>query len=308
MQVNSPKVSVCVVTYNQEKYIRQCLQSIVDQNTDFNFEVIVSDDCSTDGTRSILQEFVVKYPSLIKPVLREKNIGAFENFVSTHNIALGQFVAHCDGDDLFLPGKLQKQANFLETNSNCTVVWHRVNLFDDLGNYFPGEAADYSMFSNGIVTIEKALRLGSVAAHSSIMYRKSARKTSSPSFDALDLFYSWEYLCSGWGIILDEVLGEYRVDSSGSISKSPNLKMKALNAHHARYYSKQYPEYRKHIFLFALTNFFIDAKNRRKTAIEFFYLAISTFCLIKPKEFLLHIKNARKLRVPQLRPANSNTR
>ena len=57
-----PKVSVCVVTYNQEKYIRQCLQSIVDQETDFDFEVIVADDCSTDRTSCIVQEFADKYP------------------------------------------------------------------------------------------------------------------------------------------------------------------------------------------------------------------------------------------------------
>jgi glycosyltransferase involved in cell wall biosynthesis len=57
MTAKNPKVSVCVVSYNQEKYIRQCLQSIVDQATDFDFEVIVGDDFSTDGTRVIIEEF-----------------------------------------------------------------------------------------------------------------------------------------------------------------------------------------------------------------------------------------------------------
>ena len=295
-----PKVSVCVVTYNQEKYIRQCLQSIVDQETDFDFEVIVSDDCSTDETRAIVREFAEKYPRLVKPIFHEKNIGAFKNFVTTHNIANGELVSHCDGDDLFLPEKLQKQVIFFEKNSGCTVVWHRMNLFDDCGNFFPGEAGDYSMFTNGIVTFEKALRFGAIAAHSSIMYRKCARKTNFPDFDTLDLFYSWEYLCSGWGIILDDILGEYRVDSSGAISKSPNFKIKELYAHHAEYFFKKFPEKRTDIFIFSLTNFLIDLKNRRKTSINFLCLALRSYRLISINEFMAHLKETNKLRVPTL--------
>ena len=94
-----PEVSVCVVTYNQEKYITECLQSVVDQETDFDFEVLVGDDCSTDGTRRIVQEFAEKYPDIIKPILHSKNTGAFHNYVSVHNAAMGKYIAHLDGDD-----------------------------------------------------------------------------------------------------------------------------------------------------------------------------------------------------------------
>ena len=97
-----PKVSVCVVTYNQKKYIRQCLQSIVDQEADFDFEVIVGDDCSEDGTREIVQEFVERYPGLVKAVLHEKNVGIVVNYRSVHDLARGEYIAHCDGDDLWL--------------------------------------------------------------------------------------------------------------------------------------------------------------------------------------------------------------
>lgn len=71
----APKVSVCVVTYNQEKYIHECLQSLVDQETDFEFEVIVGDDGSTDGTRAVVVDFARKYPKIVKPLLHEKNNG-----------------------------------------------------------------------------------------------------------------------------------------------------------------------------------------------------------------------------------------
>ncbi len=63
----TPKVSVCVITYNHVRYLRTCLQSIVDQETDFSFEIIVGEDCSTDGTQGVLQEFEERYPNIIRP-------------------------------------------------------------------------------------------------------------------------------------------------------------------------------------------------------------------------------------------------
>jgi len=122
-----PKVSVCVITYNQEKYIRQCLQSIVDQETDFYFEVIVGDDCSTDGTRAIVQEFVERYPGVVKPIFQEKNIGGgVHNYLTVHKATRGEYIAHVDGDDYCLPGKLQAQADLLDDDPDCNLVWHRM--------------------------------------------------------------------------------------------------------------------------------------------------------------------------------------
>lgn len=300
MADKTPKVSVCVVTYNQEKYINECLQSILDQKTDFLFEVIVSDDCSTDGTALIIEEFSKKYPSVVKVVSRRKNVGAVENFISVHNLSKAEFVSHCDGDDIFLPGKLQKQVDYLNANPDCTVTWHRVNSFDDQGNFFPGELGSSSIFENGVVTFSQALRFGTVGGHSTIMYRRSARKTTCPGFDVLDLFYSWEYLSSGWGVILDDVLGEYRVNSNGAVSKSTHSKIRALNAHHSEYYLRRYPERRADIFIFAFTNFLIDVKNRRKTAIDFLILMLRSFSFISPIDFVFHLRKANKLRVPVL--------
>lgn len=82
--IANPKVSVCVVTYNQEKYIRQCLQSIVDQETNFLFEIIVADDCSTDGTAAIIRDFYHKYPSIIKSFFHYRNIGPAKNIFFTY--------------------------------------------------------------------------------------------------------------------------------------------------------------------------------------------------------------------------------
>ncbi len=122
------KVSVCVVTYNQEEHIRQCLQSIVDQVTDFNFEVLVSDDFSKDSAREIISEFQKKYPSIIKPIFHKENTGAFKNYISTHRVAIGDYICHIDGDDMMCVGKLQKQASFLDENPDCSAVAHKMSI------------------------------------------------------------------------------------------------------------------------------------------------------------------------------------
>ncbi|MDA1381025.1 glycosyltransferase [Plesiomonas shigelloides] len=124
------KVSVCVVTYNQEKYIAECLQSLVDQVTNFPFEIIVGEDCSTDKTREIVLEFQNKYPDIIKPLLHEQNVGASKNYLMTHAKACGKYIAHMDADDYALPGKLQAQADFLDKNPKCNMVFHRMDVID----------------------------------------------------------------------------------------------------------------------------------------------------------------------------------
>jgi len=128
--IEDVKVSVCVVTYNQEKYIAECLQSLVDQVTDFKFEVIVGEDCSTDSTRKIVDKFAEKYPAIIIKNYHKKNVGAVENAVSTYRMAKGKYICHMDGDDGALPGKLDKTVRLLEVNPSCIMVTHDAIVVD----------------------------------------------------------------------------------------------------------------------------------------------------------------------------------
>jgi len=124
------KVSVCVVTYNQENYIAECLQSLVDQKTDFPFEIIVGDDCSTDKTREIVENFAVKYPDIIVRNYHEFNIGAVKNAISTYELARGEYLCHIDGDDGALPGKLKFTSDILDQNPDCVMVTHDAMVVD----------------------------------------------------------------------------------------------------------------------------------------------------------------------------------
>lgn len=134
MIANEVKVSVCVVTYNQEQYLAQCLQSLVDQETDFNFEVIVLDDCSTDKTIEIAR-FSKKIPRYHKANFAWKKYWRFKNFIFVHEQAVGEYIAHMDGDDYALPGKLQS-ADYLDSNLECNIVFHKMKVLDTSGDFY----------------------------------------------------------------------------------------------------------------------------------------------------------------------------
>ena len=130
-----PKVSVCCTTYNHERYLKRCLDSIVCQKTNFAFELLVFEDCSKDGTRKILEEYASKYPDIIIPLYQEENryskdIHVCENFVFP--LVRGEYVALCEGDDYWTDEyKLQKQVDALDRNPQCNFCTHRVELVGD---------------------------------------------------------------------------------------------------------------------------------------------------------------------------------
>lgn len=294
------KVSVCIVTYNQEAYIEECLQSVVDQKVDFAFEVIINDDCSTDKTPEIIQKFAEKY-SYIKANLRSKNVGASKNFIEAHNSAVGEYVCHLDGDDRWLQGKLQAQADFLDSESEMSVCWTRANYFDDDGNFFRGENYDYSMFEDGLVTFEQGLRLGAVAVHSSVMYRSNCRITRDPELQLLDIYCAWEFLSQGYGKILDSVYVDYRVNSIGAVSVKSNKKIKGLYAEHSLDFLNKFPESKKSIFVFSLINMIVDLKNLRPSSWAFAKLCIKSLSYISLKDLKLYFLEAKKLSTPKLK-------
>ncbi len=87
---NEIMFSVELTTYNQKDYIAKTLQSIINQKHNYKYEILVSDDCSTDGTKSIIEDFYKKYPEIIKPVFNEKNLGAMNNYYATIARAKGK--------------------------------------------------------------------------------------------------------------------------------------------------------------------------------------------------------------------------
>ena len=109
-----PLVSVCMTTYNHERYIAQAIESVLRQQTDFAVEVVVGEDYSTDTTLAICREYEAKYPDRVRVVASERNIGMHANYRRTIEACRGEYVAMCDGDDWFSdPNKLQLQVDKL---------------------------------------------------------------------------------------------------------------------------------------------------------------------------------------------------
>jgi len=121
--VEEPLVSVCVITYNHEPYIRKSIDCVLAQETKFPFELVIGEDCSTDGTREIVFDYQKKYPDIIRVVTSNKNVGAHKNNLRTEKACRGKYMAFCDGDDYWHhPRKLQKQVDYLESHPECGLV------------------------------------------------------------------------------------------------------------------------------------------------------------------------------------------
>lgn len=142
VNIITPLVSISVATYQHANYIKECLDGILMQQTDFPYEIILGEDGSTDGTQEICKEYAEKHPDKIRLFIRDRKLSQFvdvEGKISRFNglwnrmSARGKYIAMCEGDDYWIdPLKLQKQFNFLEAHSNFNMVCsHRKLLFED---------------------------------------------------------------------------------------------------------------------------------------------------------------------------------
>lgn len=124
-----PLVSICCITYNHAPYIKQCIEGFLMQKTTFSIEILIHDDCSTDGTTEIIRDYEKKYPDLIFPLYEEENQyqkgKASEIDFYNYKRARGKYIAYCEGDDYWTdPLKLQKQVDFMEANPDYSVCFH----------------------------------------------------------------------------------------------------------------------------------------------------------------------------------------
>lgn len=137
MKTVKPLVSVVTISYNHERYIEQALDSIIGQvGSNYNLEVIVADDASSDSTRAIIEKYHQEYPDIIKPILRRKNIGIQNNLIDALQSARGKYIALCEGDDYWTDtGKLARQVELLESNPSMNICFHPTRVFFEDKSY-----------------------------------------------------------------------------------------------------------------------------------------------------------------------------
>lgn len=130
---DNPLVSICTLTYNQQDFIVQTIESLLMQETTFPYEIVVSDDGSTDDTVNKIKKIMVEHPhgNRIK-LLEHENMGVLPNYIYTFKHCKGKYIAFCEGDDYWTdPNKLQIQADFLEKNSQYSICFHQVRRIQD---------------------------------------------------------------------------------------------------------------------------------------------------------------------------------
>lgn len=223
------KVTVAMITYNHQDYVQEAIESVMMQKCNFEYQLIINDDYSTDKTREIIEKLHAKYPDKIIPVYQNQNKGMIKNFLENANICINksEYVATLEGDDYWTdPFKLQKQVDFLEKNKDYSFCFGKVKVLHQDGSKYPF-IPDYS---SSKLTPKNLLKENFIHT-TTVMYRSKILKNVidnlSEEFFSLNLL-DWPLyiLCAELGHFgfIDNVLGNYRIHPNGVWSGSSKLK------------------------------------------------------------------------------------
>ncbi|MCF5716107.1 glycosyltransferase [Aeromonas veronii] len=232
------KVSVLVPVYNLGRFIEPCLLSLLEQQTNFDFEVIAIDDSSSDDSWSIMQRLAQQWPQL-KALQNSQNMGLAKTQKRLLREASGEYIAYVDGDDLALPGKMQRQADYLDTHFGCTLCYHEAEMFDDeTGARIKLFTRDYynARYLEPVMTREALIRFGVFVNASSIMFRRyEGMENAIDEGCKIILDYPWHILNlsrnPGTLDFIPELLGRYRFHTQsfgGQTRKSAERREQSL--------------------------------------------------------------------------------
>ena len=161
-------VSICIATCNQEQYLDECLESVIGQIEQMPCEILIGDDMSEDATSAIAARWAARHPGVIRHFRHASRLGPAANYQFIVARARGEFIAHLDGDDMWLPSKLAGQLAFMNANADCPAVYTNAIVVDDKG-------ALRGLFNNSQpdrFDLAGILKYGNFLNHSSLLYRR----------------------------------------------------------------------------------------------------------------------------------------
>ena len=233
-------VSIICNTYNHEKYIKETLESLINQKTDFEYEILVHDDASTDKTPEIIKEYENEYPNIIKPIYQTENqhskrVGISRKF--QYPRAIGKYIAFCEGDDFWTDvNKLQKQVDFLEKHPEYIACVHKYKVVDEesaeyniktFGDYEnEGDYTFNDFFSNELPSQVATLLVRNIFSDKKDGYPKEFSKANIPG-DIVLYFY---ILIHGKIYRMSDTMSAYRfIHKKDGKSYSSRIMRKAFN-------------------------------------------------------------------------------
>lgn len=244
LSVECPKVSICCISFNHELYIRDALDSFLSQKTSFQYEIVISDDCSDDGTYSVICDYKKLYPDIIKDVSPRYNMGVLANWWHVQNSAKGRYVALCEGDDYWTdPYKLQKQVDFLETHQDYSMCFHGADVKNETNT---------KKITSCDTIEEKEYRTndifpGWVIPTASVVYRRDMVEKYPPlkhqnwmKYGDIVLFLKCTHTGRVWG--MKNIMSVYRMTNNGAVVSQyldPNTQYK-LTLHY-RFLMNNFP-------------------------------------------------------------------
>lgn len=221
-------VSIICATFNRKDFIRPCLDGLVMQETTFEYEILVNDDASTDGTAAIVREYAARYPDKIKAVLQQENQyskGVEISLGILYPMARGKYIAECEGDDYWThPGKLQMQVDYLERHPECPLCYTKAHLFDHPSGTFRQEHIGFPYKG-----FEAMLSINPVPAMTAC-FRREALERYIQEVNPLSHHWAtadypkWLFFAQLGPLgFIDEFTGVYRDKSPASISNPRNF-------------------------------------------------------------------------------------
>ena len=276
-------VSVWVITYNHADYIGKCLDNILNQKTNFRFEICLGEDDSNDGTREICRQYATKYPDTIRLFERDRLdpnregcAGAWQfNYVETLRACRGKYIALCDGDDFWNNEyKLQKQIDFLEMHPDLSGCYHKVGQVDE-NNKIICPDMGYPPIRKEYYSLDYMLRYGVFSSVLSVVFRNRANIAPDwfrKSHVGDILLHTGNLLHGDYGFI-DEVMGYYRIHSQGLASGSPRREVVKITIQAYRLMGKHYDISDRKAYRHGLRVLYLS------------YLVESTLCFCLPEKF-----------------------
>lgn len=247
--MNKPLVSACVITYNQALFLKQCLDGVVTQNLDIDYEIIIGDDASTDDTQKICEDFQSRFPNKVKYFRRDKNLGVIGNWLETIFDCKGKYIAICEGDDYWTdPFKLQKQVDLFRKYDNIALCFHDASiLYDGFSATFAEDNVSSTYYSGpksrpkpiGIVGAEHFVKVSASVPTCSIMFKSQIigilkhqyllSRSDNKKIYSVDLMLLFAALSVGPAAYIDGNMAVYRKNPGGiSVTSKTEYKLNCL--------------------------------------------------------------------------------